>query len=113
MPSIKLAQIASIAALLFFFTVSISVQAQIRVAVEDGSATGTGADIVSQLNDDRGKCNSNDGHALAWDFPTKWISPDGLTMWCVFSGNQRRAELPDGAREYDRFNIVKATLKLY
>lgn len=52
MPSVKPVRIASIAALLFFFTVSISVQAQIRVAVEDGSPTGTGADIVSQLNDD-------------------------------------------------------------
>jgi hypothetical protein len=29
-----------------------SVQAQILVAVEDGSASGTGSDIVSQLNDD-------------------------------------------------------------
>ncbi len=60
-----------------------------------------------------GNCKSEDGHALAWDFPTKWISPDGLTMWCIFSGNQHRSELPDGAREFDRCNIVKATLNLY
>lgn len=61
-----------------------------------------------------GNCNSSEeGRALAWDFPTKWISPDGLTMWCVFSGNQKRDELPDGAREFDRCNIVKATLKLH
>lgn len=34
------------------FSLSLSAQAQIRVAVEDGSPNGTGADIVSQLNDD-------------------------------------------------------------
>ena len=60
-----------------------------------------------------GNCKSKDGHALAWSFPTKWISPDGLTMWCIFSGNQHRSALPDGAREFDRCNIVKATLNLY
>jgi len=44
------ARIASCAVVLFFL--SLSAQAQIRVAVEDGSPNGTGADIVSQLNDD-------------------------------------------------------------
>ena len=60
-----------------------------------------------------GNFNSGDGYALGWEFPTKWISPDGLTMWCVFSGYDSNGDLPDGAREFDRFNIVKATLKIF
>jgi hypothetical protein len=39
---------------------------------------------------------------LYWHFPTKWISADGLTMWCIFSAT--------GA--LDSYNQVKCTLKL-
>ena len=46
----KTLQIAASA--LVFLLFSFSIQAQIRVAVEDGSTDGSGADIVSQLNDD-------------------------------------------------------------
>ncbi|MGB7453129.1 MAG: IPTL-CTERM sorting domain-containing protein [Lysobacterales bacterium] len=52
MPNINSFRIATVAALLFFFSMSFTAQAQILVAVEDGSSSGTGADIVSQLNDD-------------------------------------------------------------
>lgn len=52
MPNIASVRFATVATLLFFCSLSFSVQAQIRVAVEDGSPNGTGADIVSQLNDD-------------------------------------------------------------
>jgi hypothetical protein len=50
MSNFQSAKILFSAVVLFFL--SSSVQAQIRVAVEDGSASGTGSDIVSQLNDD-------------------------------------------------------------
>jgi hypothetical protein len=46
------------------------------------------------------------GHGLSYSFVPKWTSPDGLTMWMVFSAN-------GGAPQYhDRFNLVKATLRL-
>lgn len=46
------------------------------------------------------------GVGLVYGFVTKWTSLDGLTMWLVFSSN-------NGARKYDdRFNLVKATLRL-
>jgi hypothetical protein len=39
---------------------------------------------------------------FCFQFPSKWISPDGKTLWMIFSGTG----------VYDSFNIVKATLKL-
>jgi hypothetical protein len=51
-----------------------------------------------------------EGHGLNCDFPQKWMSPDGLTLWTVFS------VYGDGARQgigaHDQFNLVKATLVL-
>ncbi len=48
------------------------------------------------------------GFGLNCDFPQKWMSTDGITMWCVFS------VYGDGARKginsHDKFNLVKATL---
>jgi hypothetical protein len=41
------------------------------------------------------------GVPLFHEFPTKWISSDGKTMWCVYSSN---------VNYLDSFNIVKATL---
>jgi hypothetical protein len=43
-----------------------------------------------------------DRTALFYHCPTKWISSDGKTMWCIFSSN----------KELDSFNLVKATLTL-
>jgi hypothetical protein len=39
--------------------------------------------------------------ALEYDLPTKWISADGQTLWCVFSST----------RALDSFNLVKGTLR--
>jgi hypothetical protein len=48
------------------------------------------------------------GEGLSCEFPAKWISADGLTLWCVF------AVYGDGAKKginaHDRFNLVKVTL---
>jgi hypothetical protein len=50
------------------------------------------------------------GFGLNCDFPQKWMSTDGLTMWSIFS------VYGDGAKKgidgHDRFNLVKATLML-
>jgi hypothetical protein len=40
------------------------------------------------------------GEGLLYVFPTKWISSDGKTMWCIFSGRG----------EFDSFNLIRATL---
>lgn len=47
--------------------------------------------------------------SLGIDFPTKWISRDGQTMWAVFSGG-RLAPRDDAL---DSFNLVKLTLKTF
>ncbi|MGH9326031.1 MAG: DUF4185 domain-containing protein [Terriglobia bacterium] len=46
--------------------------------------------------------------ALGVDFPTKWISLDGKTLWAVFSGGRLKPtdDMLDG------FNLVKLTLTL-
>jgi hypothetical protein len=50
------------------------------------------------------------GQGLTCTFPQKWMSADGLALWCVFSA------YGDGARQgigaHDKFNLVKATLTL-
>lgn len=46
--------------------------------------------------------------SLGVDFPVKWISKDGKTMWVVFSGG--RLEPPDDM--LDSFNLVKLSLAL-
>lgn len=50
------------------------------------------------------------GHreALLWSIPAKWISPDGKTLWCIFSAGRLRPD--DGL--LDSFNLVRATLTL-
>lgn len=50
-----------------------------------------------------------DGHGLTCDFPQKWMSADGLTMWCVFSVYGEGAKV--GIRAHDCFNLVKVTLE--
>jgi hypothetical protein len=49
-----------------------------------------------------------DRESLGVDFPTKWISRDGTTMWAVFSGGR----LARGDDTLDSFNLVKLTLVL-
>jgi hypothetical protein len=45
---------------------------------------------------------SNSGSTLYWHFPTKWISGEGKTMWCIFSATG----------VLDSYNQVKATVAL-
>jgi hypothetical protein len=42
------------------------------------------------------------GDALLYALPTKWISADGTTLWCVFSSTG----------DLDSFNLLQATLLL-
>jgi len=51
-----------------------------------------------------------EGHGLNCDFPQKWMSADGLTMWAVFSVYGAGAK--KGVQAHDKFNLVKATLTL-
>lgn len=51
-----------------------------------------------------------EGHGLNCDFPPKWISSDGRTLWAVFSVYGEGAKV--GIQAHDRFNLVKATLTL-
>jgi len=46
--------------------------------------------------------------SLGVDFPTKWISPQGTSLWAVFSGG-RLAKNDDAL---DSFNLVRLTLLL-
>ena len=50
------------------------------------------------------------GEGLTCEFPQKWMSTDGLTLWSVFSVYGEGAK--QGIQAHDRFNLVKATLKL-
>jgi len=45
------------------------------------------------------------GEATGLSIPTKWISPDGRTLWLVFSGVNNGAD-----NEFDSFNLVRGTL---
>jgi len=49
-----------------------------------------------------------DRESLGVDFPTKWISRDGKTMWAVFSGGR----IARGDDILDSLNLVKLTLIL-
>lgn len=50
------------------------------------------------------------GEGLSCEFPQKWMSPDGQTLWCVFSVYGPGAK--QGLNAHDRFNLVKVTLEL-
>ena len=39
---------------------------------------------------------------FGFDFPSKWVSGDGLTLWMVFSGTKK----------YDSFNIIRGKITL-
>ena len=49
-----------------------------------------------------------DGEGLSCEFPQKWMSADGLTLWSVFSAYGPGAKR--GINAHDKFNLVKATL---
>jgi len=49
-----------------------------------------------------------EGEGLTCGFPQKWVSPDGLTLWSIFSVYGDGAKR--GINAHDRFNLVKATL---
>jgi hypothetical protein len=49
------------------------------------------------------------GEGLTCSFPQKWMSADGLTLWCIFSVYGEGAK--QGINAHDRFNLVKATLR--
>lgn len=52
---------------------------------------------------------SAEGEGLLCSFPPKWMSANGLTLWCVFSVYGAGAK--QGIHGHDRFNLVKATLQ--
>ncbi|HTT02130.1 MAG TPA: hypothetical protein VMG11_08575 [Steroidobacteraceae bacterium] len=56
--------------------------------------------------DDWGGFNETAGAALGVNFPTKWISPDGKTLWAVFSGINNGAD-----NEFDSFNVARVQLQ--
>ena len=50
-----------------------------------------------------------EGEGLSCEFPQKWMSADGLDLWCVLSVYGPGAK--QGIEAHDRFNLVKVTLK--
>jgi hypothetical protein len=60
--------------------------------------------------DDWGQMETG-GVGLTCSFPSKWMSADGLTMWCVFSVWGDGAKI--GVAAHDCFNLVKSTLVLH
>jgi hypothetical protein len=51
-----------------------------------------------------------EGQGLTCSFPSKWVSPDGSTVWCVFSAYGPGAN--EGIKAHDKFNLVKARVEL-
>lgn len=50
-----------------------------------------------------------DGEGLTCGFPQKWMSADGLTLWCIFSVYGEGGKI--GINAHDRFNLVRVTLQ--
>jgi hypothetical protein len=50
------------------------------------------------------------GEGLICSFPRKWMSADNLTLWSIFSAYGDSAKT--GINAHDRFNLVKATVRL-
>jgi hypothetical protein len=48
------------------------------------------------------------GEGLSCEFPPKWISADGLTLWSVFSVYGAGGK--QGVHAHDKFNLVRVTL---
>jgi len=51
------------------------------------------------------------GEGLICEFPQKWMSTDGSTLWTIFSCYGGSAK--NGIQAHDRFNLIKATLQFY
>jgi hypothetical protein len=49
-----------------------------------------------------------EGEGLSCEFPQKWMSADGLTLWCIFSAYGEGAKR--GIKAHDRFNLVRVKL---
>jgi hypothetical protein len=49
-----------------------------------------------------------DGEGLSCEFPQKWMSADGITLWCIFSAYGDGAK--KGIKAHDRFNLVRMKL---
>lgn len=49
-----------------------------------------------------------EGEGLTCDFPQKWMSPDGLVLWSVFSVYGEGAK--KGIKAHDKFNLVRVSL---
>ena len=47
------------------------------------------------------------GEGLTCEFPQKWMSADGLTLWSVYGAGGKK-----GIHAHDRFNLIKVTLTL-
>jgi hypothetical protein len=52
----------------------------------------------------------SEGSGLTCSFPVKWMSSDGLTLWSIFTAYGPGAK--EGINGHDKFNLVKATLRL-
>jgi hypothetical protein len=50
------------------------------------------------------------GEGLTCEFPQKWMSADGLTLWGIFSAYGEGAK--QGINAHDRFNLIKVTLSI-
>lgn len=50
-----------------------------------------------------------EGEGLSCEFPQKWMSADGLTLWCIFSAYSDGAK--KGIKAHDQFNLVRVKLK--
>lgn len=51
---------------------------------------------------------SAEGEGLTCEFPQKWMSADGSTLWAIFSVYGAGAK--QGIKAHDRFNLIKLTL---
>ena len=51
-----------------------------------------------------------EGEGLTCEFPQKWMSADGLTLWAIFSVYGEGAK--KGIHAHDRFNLIKVTLSM-
>ncbi len=50
------------------------------------------------------------GEGLSCEFPRKWMSADGATLWAIFSVYGDGAK--KGIKAHDRFNLIKVTLSV-
>jgi hypothetical protein len=51
-----------------------------------------------------------EGEGLSCEFPQKWMSADGTTLWCIFAVYGDGAK--KGIKAHDRFNLVRVKLEM-